>query len=237
VLAGCANGQSSSCREPGETYPRPALSVAEAKKRDGELVLVDGALIARGGRPAEICEELSEEAPPRCEGATLKVGGLRDAWAFERGESRGDTQWWHGATTAGRIDGDTVRYELDCRTQTVQRQLGEAIGREPEFNAFSSSVEAEMIDYGPLPRLTPLDIRERYGAFALRVRTSDQPLEFPDDAEPGDRGIAWYLDGERWLALKLYGTDVMLLWSAGSEQRLDERWQRVDAIMRRVRLD
>lgn len=65
VLAGCANGQSASCREPGEDYPEPALSVAEAKKRDGELILVKGALIARGGRPVEICEVLSSDTPPR----------------------------------------------------------------------------------------------------------------------------------------------------------------------------
>ena len=49
--------------------------------------------------------------------------------------------------------------------------------------------------------------------------------------------FTWYLDGENWLAMKMYGGDVMLLWSAGSTRRLDERWDRVNAIMHRVSVD
>lgn len=237
LLAGCAEERSASCRQPGEGYPDPALSVADAKERDGDLVLVKGGLIARGGRPVEICDELSLERPPDCEGATLKVEGLRDTSAFEHGESEGGVMWWNGATTAGRVDGDTVRYELDCRTEDVQRQLTEAIGREPGFNAFQSNVESELLDYGPLPELAPPEVRQRYGAFGVRVRTGDQPLEFPDGTETDTRGISWYLDGDNWLAMKRYGSDVMLFWFAASERQLDERWDRVDAIMQRVRID
>ena len=234
VVAGCG-ASDSACRKLGEDYPDRPVRIAEALDRDGELVSVRAALIARQGRPERICTALTDARPPSCRGPSLRIEGLRDTSAFEHGQSEGDTVWWESVTMAGRVDGDTIRYELTCRARDVQRHLADAIGDEPSFNAFASNAELERLDYAPLPELMPPELRARYGYFGVGVSTdeTDRPVYAAAlDSAPDVRGVYWTKERDTWIAVKHYGDEVALVWAAGRRKRLDERWERLDGIMR-----
>jgi hypothetical protein len=46
--------------------------------------------------------------------------------------------------------------------------------------------------------------------------------------------MGWLHEPDKWIAVKRYGDDILLHWSAGSEKRVDERWERVDRIVREL---
>jgi hypothetical protein len=235
AFAGCGGTSEETCREPGERYPDRPVAIAVALERDGQLTSVHGSLIARRGRPVLLCTGLTAARPPSCRRPSLRIAGLRDTTAFEQGESKGVTTWWRNVTMAGRIDGDTVRYELTCRARDVQRHIGDATGVQPTFNAFGSNAEVERLDYGPLPERIPRGLRERYGYFVIGVATDDaeRPIyESEAGGKPDSRGIYWTKAGGSWLAVKHYGNEVAVAWTAGARRELDERWRRLDRIMR-----
>jgi hypothetical protein len=236
ALTACSDATEATCREPGERYPARPMSIAEARERDGDLVLVNAALIARDGRPVELCTSLTRIRPPQCRAPSLSVDGLRDTSAFERGETEGETTWWDHVSMAGRIDGDTIRYELSCRAREVQEHLGDEIGQEPGFNAFASNVGAEWLDYGPTPDTNPPELLARYGWFSVAVATDerDQPLftsELRQRRAIRGSGVYWTKESDGWVAFKHYGDEITLLWVAGESRRLDKRFRRVDEIM------
>jgi hypothetical protein len=136
---------------------------------------------------------------------------------------------------AGRVDGSTVRYELSCRARDVQEHLSKSIGEEPQFNAFASNAEVERLDYAPVPEQMPPGIREKYGYFGVSVRVDDEgdPLLSSElGVDPDDRGIGWVRENDHWIAAKAFGDHIVLLWLAGSEKRVDERWERLTQVMR-----
>jgi len=72
--------------------------------------------------------------------------------------------------------------------------------------------------------------RERCGSFHVNVYRSAQHASVLVDPSPGER-VLWLSTGlGGWMAFRSYG-NVELIWSAGPEQRLDERWEKVDAAL------
>jgi hypothetical protein len=235
VLAGCGgSAETGSCREPDERYPERITKVADAIGRDGELVVVQGVLIGVGGVPDRICATLAQGSPPSCGGASLAVEGIRDLSAWESLHSEGDVTWSQGARVAGRVEGGAIRFELGCRTEEVREFVEDETGERLTLNPFQTNADVERIDLATLPAQVPADVRERFGSFSVGVRTVDsqQPLWSQElrNAPRGPDGVRWVRDSSGWLALKRYADDVAVVWWAGDERRLDERWRRLDRV-------
>jgi hypothetical protein len=234
LVAGCGGGDRTACREPGERYPVRPVSVAEAMEREGRLVLVQGTVSAIAGVPERICDRAERGL---CVGAVLEVDGLRDLTAFESSDRSGATSWVDDARVPGRVDGTTLRFELSCRTEEVRAHVEEETGVELTMNPFQTTSITERIDVAPLPSLVPVDIRREWGVFSIAVRADDE-FDRPiwsvalKDVNPDERGIYWRRENGRWYATTRYGRDVALLWLAGAERRVDERWTRLDRILR-----
>jgi hypothetical protein len=156
--------------------------------------------------------------------------------AFESSESQGATSWVDGARVAGRVDGETLRFELTCLTEDVRRHVEDETGVELTMNPFQTTSDPERIDVATLPSLVPADVRREWGVFSIAVRARDE-FERPiwsvelKDIRPDKRGIYWRRENGRWYATTRYGDDVALLWLAGAERRVDERWERLDEIL------
>jgi hypothetical protein len=235
LLAGCGD-ESTTCRAPGEQYPRQVVSVAVARERDGELATVRGTVVARGGVPVKICSKLPVKGRPACEGRVLRLEGARDMSGFARtGGPRGKS--WAYTRAAGRVVGDTLRVELSCRAQEVQEHIEEELGVRLTLNPLGTYGDQDRLDVASLERW-PRDVKRRYGVFYVAVRTNrkDEPFwgaELAELARDGD--IYWHRDfAGRWYVAKRYGDDVLLFWIAGSNRRVDERWRRLDRVLREL---
>ena len=141
---------------------------------------------------------------------------------------------------AGRVDGGTLRFETTCRTRAVRRHIDEETGHELSINHFQTTSGVERLDIAPLPRLMPAEVRDDYGWFGIAVRAvpprNDQPFfSFAlRGATRGEQGVRWLRENKTWIAYKRYGEDVVLLWVGDGSRRLDQRWQRLDRVLRRL---
>lgn len=204
-------------------------------ERDGRLVLVRGTVSAVAGVPERICERADRGL---CVGAVLELDGLRDLTAFESSDRSGATSWVDDARVPGRVDGTTLRFELSCRTEEVRAHVEEQTGLELTMNPFQTTSNSERIDVAPLPSLVPIDVRREWGVFSIAVRADefDRPIWSValEDIAPDARGIYWRRERRRWYAATRYGRNVALLSLAGAVRRVDERWARLDRILREL---
>ena len=236
VLTGCGEAASVGCRTPAEDLRQvPRLSIAAAKERQGEFVSVSGSLIAVDGRPDRLCTGIVTTDPPQCSEPSLEVEGVRDLTNFEvpvvEDGVVGPTAY------VGRIDGDTLRFEVDCRTQQVLQHVGDATGEEPTHVPLGSGSNygSERLDWNG-PDGAPAELTERYGTFSIVVELDEEDEPVMRDTLEGVknvRGVYWLSDEGYWYAVKRYADDVAVIWNA-DVRRLDERWERLDAVMREL---
>jgi hypothetical protein len=233
TLAACGGSASArGCRKAGEQFPRRAVTVQLAAKRQGELVLVSGAFFARDGKPQRICSGLVRGSPPRCGEPSLALAGVRDLAAFDHVSSSGHVQWVESATVGGRVEGHRLRFELACATERVQEAFRDRTGETLTLNTFGSNVAAERLDFASLPEREPARLRRRYGYFSILVAVNGEPVRLDlQGRRPERSGIVWNKDAGRWVAIRRYGRGIALGWLAGRERRLDERWRRLDRIL------
>jgi hypothetical protein len=225
------------CRKPADRFPSlaQAVTVTQALKRQGELVLVRGAFFARDGKPQRICAGLAKGSPPRCREPSLAIDGIRDLAAFDHVSSSGHVQWVESSSIGGRVDGKTLRFELSCSTQRVQDAFRARTGETLTLNTFGSNVAVERLDFSTLPTREPADLRRRYGYFSILVSTDGKPVRVdPQGRRPGAGGIIWNKDAGQWIAIRRYGHGVVLGWLAGPRRRLDMRWHRLDALLLKI---
>ena len=243
LLAACAGAGESqkSCRDVGEQYPAEPVSIADALERKGRLQTVRGALIAEDGVPDRLCSGLSGASPPLCLEPSLAVDGVRDLSAFDNLQSAGDTAWIESAIVGGRVDGDTIRFAMTCRTSAVRRYFEAEAGVELTINFFQTTSVVERLDAAPLPELMPAKLKEEFGWFGLAVRAvpprnGESPFfsHALGGARPGEHGVMWLRENGKWIAYKRYGADVVLLWTGGAARQLDERWHRLDRVLREL---
>ena len=216
LASGCGSESRADCRQADEQLSRRAITVADALDRDGELVLVGGTLVAPDSKPTRLCEG----------GRCLRLSGLRDLAAFD-----GPLE---SVRIAGRVDSDVLRVLLSCRTAAVRDRFADETGLKLSLNTFASNDDVEVLDVASVPTLVPHEVRKRYGVFGIYVETpwARGPHEFFDLPPETFR---WLERGGASIAVKRYGPDVALIWLAGAERRLDERWRRLDRIVRRLR--
>ena len=83
TVAACGGSASAQgCRKAGERFPRQAVTVRQAEKRQGKLVSVSGAFFARDGKPQRICSGLVKGSSPQCREPSLAIAGVRDLAGF-----------------------------------------------------------------------------------------------------------------------------------------------------------
>jgi hypothetical protein len=127
--------------------------------------------------------------------------------------------------------------------QEVMQQFEEAPGGPPLETAAGSDPSWEQL--GPGLDVSPAAQR-KYGTFTIYVVDPEDPeavrslLADKDTAEPlqaDAEGIYWDYDelAKSYVAQKRYGPNVVLAWwNESRQQRTDERWQRLDAVMQDI---
>jgi hypothetical protein len=127
--------------------------------------------------------------------------------------------------------------------QEVLQQFEEAPGGPPLETAAGSDPSWEQL--GPGLDVSPAAQR-KYGTFTIYVVDPEDPeavrslLADKDTAEPlqaDAEGIYWDYDelAKSYVAQKRYGPNVVLAWwNESRQQRTDERWQRLDAVMQDI---
>jgi hypothetical protein len=230
VGAGCGVTSPSTCRKADERFPRHSVDVERALPQDGRLVVVEGVLFARRGRPLRLCSSDGQTSTLRCRQPSLRVEGLRDLAAFESVERRGAFRIVRSARIGGRVDGRTLRLTMSCRTLRIRDQFADETGRELSLNTFLSNDKAEVLDVASLPALVPREVRERYGVFGIHVKPpwARGPHELFDLPAGSFR---WIRAGDHWTAVKRYDDDIALTWLAGHTRRVDRRWRRLDHVV------
>jgi len=232
ACGGSASAQG--CRKVGERFPRQRLSVRQALDRQGRIVLVEGAILARNGRPQRLCTSLRRSSPPVCGGPSLRLEGFRDLSFLDKVQTRDNVQWAEATTIVGRLDGDTLRLELGCPTKRVRDAFRSATGETLTLNLFGTNSAVERLDAG-FPHTEPKELRRRYGYFSILVAVDGKPVRLDlQGRRPEPSGIVWNKDEGRWVAIRRYGPGIALGWLAGRERRLDERWRRLDMILTRI---
>jgi hypothetical protein len=234
LVSGCGTTSRTACRGPDEKFSRPAVDVERALGRDGDLVAVEGVVVAPHGRPNRLCSSVDRSpSTVLCREPSLRLEGLRDLAAFESVRRVGETQIVESATIGGRIDGHTLRLMMSCRTLDVRDRFADETGEQLSLNTFSSNEDAEVLDVASVAALVPRDVRDRYGVFGIYVRTprAHGPHELFDLSAGSFR---WIREDDQWIAAKRYGDHLALAWLAGPTQRLDERWRRLDRVVRRL---
>jgi len=208
--------------------------VAGALKQQGKLVSVSGAFFARDGRPQRVCSRFVQGSPPSCGGPSLDIAGVRDLAAFDHVGSSGHVEYVESATVSGRVEGHTLRFELSCAAQRVQKEFRARTGETLTLNTFGSNADVERLDFATVPSQEPLRLRSRYGYFAVLVRvrkSGPDPLTHELQGQrPDAAGIVWLRNDKDWYAVKRYGSDLALGWMAGAERRIDARWRRLDRV-------
>jgi hypothetical protein len=96
----------------------------------------------------------------------------------------------------------------------------------------------DQLDLAPgFGRPIPPALLREYGEFWIVVFRpgSKQSVETQlRGTKPDDRGIHWLFVRPRWLAVTVYGENVLLNWVAGRQRRVDGRWQRLDRLLERL---
>jgi hypothetical protein len=123
--------------------------------------------------------------------------------------------------------------------QQVEREFAEEAGEELE-EAPGADPAWEQLNFGLDP---PPELVKRYGIFSIYVvdpaneEAVDSLLSSKDTGEPlaaDAEGIYWEKDtlSGTWIATRRYASNVVLTWfSESTEQRVDDRWRRLDAIL------
>jgi hypothetical protein len=111
LAASCGDDQSGT----EEVRPSiPTISVEQAAEHDGELVVVEGFVVAAPEAVHRLCSELAESYPPQCAGARLEIIGLQLARLVETSTNpelpEGERTLWTDDTVSmtGRIDGERL---------------------------------------------------------------------------------------------------------------------------------
>lgn len=111
--AGACGGSDDTGTAPPTTAV-PAVAVADAAGHDGELVVVEGTVLAAPEAPHRLCEALAESYPPQCGGARLEIVGLDLALlppldANEELPEGEQTRWSeHPVRLTGRVEGEAL---------------------------------------------------------------------------------------------------------------------------------
>jgi hypothetical protein len=79
--------------QPDAAVDGPGVSLAEAIRRPGEGLLVNGQLLILPDGTSWLCEALGESMPPSCSGARLALSNLDAATGLPRLASGGGAQW------------------------------------------------------------------------------------------------------------------------------------------------
>lgn len=82
--------------QPDAAVDGPGVSLAEAIRRPGEGLLVNGQLLMLPDGTAWLCEALGESMPPSCSGARLALTNVDAATGLPRLASGGGAQWSEG---------------------------------------------------------------------------------------------------------------------------------------------